>query len=65
MFVRDNFEWGLESVFSNGYGSTIWSPLCMGILTGKYNNDLLPEGRFKDVEHPYLKPFYDSIFGNN
>lgn len=27
MVVRDRFEWEYESVFANGYGSTIWSPL--------------------------------------
>ncbi|CAI2372835.1 unnamed protein product [Moneuplotes crassus] len=27
-----------------GYGTTIWSPLCKGLLTGKYKKDVIPEG---------------------
>jgi aryl-alcohol dehydrogenase-like predicted oxidoreductase len=31
------------------YGTTIWSPLAGGILTGKYNDGNLPEGsRYKE-----------------
>jgi len=26
------------------YGSTIWSPLCGGVLTGKYKDGKIPEG---------------------
>jgi len=26
------------------YGTTIWSPLCGGILSGKYNDGNIPEG---------------------
>ena len=27
-----------------GIGSTVWSPLAMGILSGKYNDGNIPEG---------------------
>lgn len=28
-----------------GYGTTIWSPLAGGLLTGKYNNSIPSESR--------------------
>lgn len=45
MLVRDKFEKEYRRVFSDhGHGSTIWSPLAGGILTGKYNDGNMPEG---------------------
>jgi voltage-dependent potassium channel beta subunit len=44
MFARDRFEKEYERLYSEvGLGTTIWSPLASGLLTGKYNNGL-PEG---------------------
>lgn len=44
LFNRYRFEVEYARVFSEmGYGSTIWSPLASGILSGKYN-DGFPEG---------------------
>ncbi len=41
---RERFELEYSRVFSEmGYGSTIWSPLASGILSGKYNEGF-PEG---------------------
>ncbi len=38
MLHRDRFEMEYEPLFRNlGYGTTIWSPLASGLLTGKYN----------------------------
>lgn len=38
MLVRDWFEREYEYLFDQyNYGSTIWSPLIGGILTGKFN----------------------------
>jgi len=39
-------------LFENyGYGTTIWSPLGGGFLSGKYNDGNLPDGsRYKDNE---------------
>lgn len=43
MLHRQRFEIEYERIFSEmGYGSTIWSPLASGVLTGKYN-DGFPE----------------------
>jgi voltage-dependent potassium channel beta subunit len=47
--VRENFEKNLRSCYENyKYGTTIWSPLAGGILTGKYNDGVAHEGRYKD-----------------
>jgi voltage-dependent potassium channel beta subunit len=44
MLVRDKVEVEFDKLFRDyGYGTTIWSPLASGILTGKYNNGI-PEG---------------------
>ncbi len=37
MLVRDRFEVEYGTIFDKyRYGSTVWSPLCMGILTNMY-----------------------------
>jgi len=44
LFHRQRFEIEYQRVFSEmGYGSTIWSPLASGILSGKYNTGF-PDG---------------------
>lgn len=45
MFVRDRFEAEYARLFDNiKMGSTIWSPLVGGILSGKYNVGGVPPG---------------------
>lgn len=45
MVKREKFEKDFFYLFQDRkYGSTIWSPLCQGILTGKYNDGSAPEG---------------------
>ena len=45
MFVRDSFERDFARLFDvYHYGSTVWSPMCGGILSGKYNEAGIPEG---------------------
>lgn len=45
MLVRDKFEWEFERVFGvHKMGSTVWSPLASGQLTGKYNDSLKVDG---------------------
>lgn len=48
--VRDNFEKNLRLCYEEyKYGTTIWSPLAGGLLSGKYNSGEAPEGsRYKD-----------------
>lgn len=56
VLIRDHMEKSYVRLFENyGYGTTIWSPLGGGFLTGKYNDGTIPEGsrfainqRFKD-----------------
>lgn len=44
MFARERFEKEYERLYSEfGLGTTIFSPLSSGLLTGKYNNGM-PEG---------------------
>lgn len=44
LFNRRKMESEFLSIFDNiGMGTTIWSPLASGLLTGKYNNGI-PEG---------------------
>lgn len=44
MFHRKVFEVEYQSIYKElGYGTTIWSPLASGVLTGKYA-DGIPEG---------------------
>ncbi len=50
MFERDKMEAEYLPVFRDlGYGTTIWSPLASGLLTGKYNNGI-PEGSRASLE---------------
>jgi voltage-dependent potassium channel beta subunit len=44
MFTRERFEKEYAPLYSElGYGTTIWSPLASGLLTGKYNQGI-PSG---------------------
>jgi len=63
MIIREKFENGYRRIFSEyKYGSTIWSPLRYGVLTGKYNDGNIPEdsrlgkekGFFSDTIHKYF-----------
>ena len=56
MFTRDKFESDLAPVFSElGYGSTIWSPLASGLLTGKYNDGIPADSRASLQGYSWLK----------
>src|ERR1700730_7301219 len=47
MFERHKVELEYMPVYKNtGLGTTIWSPLAAGFLTGKYNEGLPPDSRF-------------------
>lgn len=50
LFNRMKMEVDYAPIFNNvGMGTTIWSPLASGILTGKYNNGI-PEGSRMSLE---------------
>ncbi|VUC30177.1 unnamed protein product [Clonostachys rosea] len=46
-FHRERFEVEYDSLFKKfEYGTTIWSPLASGLLTGKYNNGIPEDSRY-------------------
>lgn len=46
-FHRDRFEVEYAPLFEQfQYGTTIWSPLASGLLTGKYNDGIPEDSRF-------------------
>lgn len=46
-FHRERFEVEFKPLFDQlGYGTTIWSPLASGLLTGKYNDGIPADSRF-------------------
>ncbi|MEX2478118.1 MAG: aldo/keto reductase [Gracilimonas sp.] len=50
MFKREKVEKEFASLYEDiGLGTTIWSPLASGLLTGKYN-DGIPEGSRLDLD---------------
>lgn len=56
LFERQKMEHDYYTIFRNvGLGTTIWSPLASGLLTGKYNNGI-PEGSRLTLEgYEWLK----------
>ncbi|HET9237953.1 MAG TPA: aldo/keto reductase [Oligoflexus sp.] len=64
MFHRERFEAEYARVFSElGYGSTIWSPLASGILSGKYNLGIPPESRMTLKGYEWLRGELESPEG--
>jgi aryl-alcohol dehydrogenase-like predicted oxidoreductase len=56
MFHRQRFEIEYRQIFKEfGYGTTIWSPLASGLLTGKYNNGLPGDTRVDLIGMEWLK----------
>ena len=58
MLVRDKVDSEYSDLFKlHGLGTTIWSPLKGGILTGKYLNEI-PEGT-RVAKMEFMKKFYE------
>jgi voltage-dependent potassium channel beta subunit len=56
MFTRDRFELEYRNLYSHiGLGTTIWSPLASGMLTGKYQNGEPGNTRINLPEMGWLK----------
>ena len=56
VFHRERFEVEYAPLFEQfGYGTTTWSPLANGLLTGKYNNGIPKGSRFDNHQS-----FFDS-----
>ncbi|MCA1764033.1 MAG: potassium channel beta subunit family protein [Cryomorphaceae bacterium] len=55
MLVRDKVEVEYNQIYKNpGLGTTIWSPLASGVLTGKYLNNQEDKTRLKRTELSWL-----------
>ena len=60
LFHRERFEKEYAELYERvGLGTTIWSPLAGGLLTGKYN-DGIPEGSRADLAgYEWLRPRFE------
>ena len=64
MFVRDRFEKEYCRLFSEyKYGTTIWSPLAGGLLSGKYNSGDIPSGSRFDTFSAMLDSTWQKYMG--
>lgn len=56
LFERYKVEYDYLEIYKNvGLGTTIWSPLAAGLLTGKYNNGIPEDSRFGIEGFGWLK----------
>ena len=63
ILCRERFEKEYKNIFKKFHiGSTIWSPLASGLLTGKYNEGIPAKSRFKVKGYEWLS---DSIKETN
>ncbi|HEX6791253.1 MAG TPA: aldo/keto reductase [Candidatus Krumholzibacteria bacterium] len=61
MFHRDRVEKEYARLYDDiGLGLTIWSPLASGLLTGKYDNGMVPGTR---LSHPGMEWLRDELMG--
>ncbi len=57
MLARERFELEYARLFKDyGYGSTTWSPLASGLLTGKYNDGIPIDSRGALKDYEWLLP---------
>ena len=56
LLARERFEKEYAALFTEvGYGSTIWSPLASGVLTGKYDEGVPQGSRLAQPNYSWLK----------
>jgi voltage-dependent potassium channel beta subunit len=64
MFCRERVEAEYASLYEEiGLGTTIWSPLASGILTGKYNDGIPAGSRLSLENYQWLRPELESEAG--
>tara|TARA_B110001450_G_C17453737_1_gene413157 strand:- start:292 stop:759 length:468 start_codon:yes stop_codon:yes gene_type:complete len=64
MFHRSKLEKEFLGLFSTeGLGTTIWSPLASGILTGKYNENIPKGSRMSLPDYKFLRDGLESKQG--
>jgi len=60
MFHRDRFEREYAPLYRDlGLGTTIWSPLAGGLLTGKYNDGIPEDSRANVAGYEWLRSRYE------
>jgi voltage-dependent potassium channel beta subunit len=55
LFERDKVERDYRPVYELGLGTTIWSPLASGLLTGKYNDGVPQDSRLALPGYEWLR----------
>jgi voltage-dependent potassium channel beta subunit len=63
MFRRENVEKEYLPIYELGLGTTIWSPLASGFLTGKYNDGIPADSRVNLPGYEWLKRSLESAEG--
>ena len=64
MFHRQRFEVEYNRLYSEiGLGTTIWSPLASGVLTGKYNDGIPDDSRMALESYGWLRKMLESDEG--
>lgn len=65
MFERQKVEVEFMPLYKsrNGLGTTIWSPLASGLLSGKYNEGIPSDSRLAREDLPWLREAYESEEG--
>ncbi len=63
MFRRENVEVNYLPLYELGLGTTIWSPLASGFLTGKYNDGVPADSRVNLPGYEWLKARLESPQG--
>jgi voltage-dependent potassium channel beta subunit len=64
MFHRERVEVEYQPLYANyGLGTTIWSPLASGILTGKYNDGIPEDSRMNLEGYEWLREQLESERG--
>lgn len=64
MFHRERFEVEYGRLYDTiGLGTTIWSPLASGLLTGKYNDGIPDDSRLNVAGYEWLRKMVESEEG--
>ena len=63
LFVREKVEADYLPIYELGLGTTIWSPLASGVLTGKYNDGIPEDSRMNLPGYEWLKKEWESDEG--
>ena len=62
LFTRERFEREYDPLYKiYRYGTTIWSPLASGLLSGKYNDGIPEDSRLAIKDDPFMKCFREEL----